>query len=103
MLKNLERFVGYVNELKGTNALFGYNEIAEKLIKKFPRRFEYVVSRDAGAIGASSMLPVISIEEFEQKPTKCVVIVDEPMKFQSLDDIYKVMYRKNIPLLGGVR
>ncbi len=101
MFNILDRFVRYVNELNGTIALFGYNEIAKKLIKKFPKRFEYVVSRDVDVIGSSGMLPVISIEEFKQKPTQCVVIVDESMKFYYLYDLYKVMYRINIPLLGG--
>jgi predicted O-methyltransferase YrrM len=100
---DLKLFHGYVKSLTGTMSIFGYNELAKALIKKFPGRFANVVSVDENVIGKQDTVPVISIAQFEQNPTENVVIVDENRKYDYLEVIYKVMFKKNMDLLSGIK
>ncbi len=76
---DLKPYIGFVESLKGAVSLFGYNDVAKALIKKFPKRFEYVVTLDEEFTRKEDVISVISIEEFEQNPTENAVVVDENM------------------------
>jgi predicted O-methyltransferase YrrM len=98
----LNKYSEFIESLKGTICVFGNNDIARMLIRKFPHRIQSVASLEPVEDEQNDTVPVISMESFEEKPTENVVIVDEKLKFKYLDILYEIMHRKGMNLLKGI-